>query len=262
MNQFESIVLMYHGTLIDKNQKPPAREVGAELYDVPIENFHEQMEFLHKHDFWVTMLEEIKSNSEAGSIKRTVLTFDDGELNNFSGAFQVLKEFEFPAYFFVTVNRIGRPGYMNWDKLKELHKCGMVIGSHGLNHEILTDLDDQQLEKELRDSKSSLEKILKTEIKYFSVPRGFWNERVVCTARDAGYKTIFVSGIPQESHPDCCIGRIPVMGSWSLKRFAQALNDRIPWNEAMVELIKTLSKRVLGSKGYDQLRSNLLKTKK
>ena len=35
---------------------------------------------------------------------------------------------------------------MNWEELRELRDVGMVVGSHGLNHNILIDLKDKLLE--------------------------------------------------------------------------------------------------------------------
>ena len=62
------------------------------------------------------------------------------------------------------VKRIGKPGYMTWEQIKTLHEAGHIIGSHGLSHEILTNLNDIQIEEELAASKKTLERNLEIEV--------------------------------------------------------------------------------------------------
>ena len=255
MNQnIHPIVLMYHGIVSQSAFVSQKREKGAELYDVTVENFHDHMEFLKTNNFLVTTFPK---KDEKNLARKIIITFDDGELNNFLGAFPVLQEFEFPAYFFVIVNRIGHPGYMSWEKLRDLNAHGMVIGSHSLTHRILTELSEEELKKELLESKIILEKGLKKEVTAFSIPRGFHNLPVIEMIREAGYKKIFTSDRQNFLFSDN-IGRIAVKGNWSLKRFEQAVNGRTPFSESVAEAFKNVSKSILGGYGYNQLRNRLL----
>lgn len=246
------ITLMYHGIISGNAQVPPDREPGAELYDVVVEDFREQMEYLKNYNYLVTTFDNSGKLNDPS--KNVIITFDDGEMNNFKSALPVLKEFGYPAYFFVTVKRIGRPGYMGWEELKRLRDMGMVIGSHGLNHEILIDLNDKKLEQELAESKAILEQHLKINIEDFSVPRGFYNERILEKARQAGYRNIFVSGKAKGQ----AISRVAVKGNWTVRRFDQALRGRVPVGEGVFNLAKGTVKRLLASGGYDRVRGGLL----
>ena len=136
------ITLMYHGITGDGFAAVKGREVGAELYDVDSDSFLRQMQYLKDNEYQVSCIEDEDSR------KRVVLTFDDGEENNYQNAFVVLRTFGFRAYFFVTANRVGTEGYMTWDELKEMRDAGMIIGAHGLTHDVLIGMTDEDLDKE------------------------------------------------------------------------------------------------------------------
>jgi len=240
------LVLMYHGILSeDPNLIPFDRETGAELYDVSLKNFQAQMEWLKDHDYTVG--------------KDVLITFDDGESNNYQYAFPVLKKFGYKAYFFIIVKRIGKNGYMDWRELKELHESGMVIGSHGLTHEILTNLLDSQMQEELSASKKNLEINLGIPIETISIPRGFCNDKVIESAYKQGYKTVFIS-----ERPSClkseCVSRIAVKSNWTLNRFDMALKGTTPLLEEIANIFIKILKTLLRESGYNWLRSVLIKS--
>lgn len=260
--QKHPIVITYHGIISSARNRPENREAGAELYDVTQENFEEQIEYLMGHGYLVTGFEE-GNFSRVSPKPPVILTFDDGEHNNFQNAFPVLRRLHFLAHFFVTINRIGKKGYMGWEELKELRDADMVIGSHGLNHAILTNLKDRELERELADSKEILERNLKISIDYFSVPRGFFNKKILDVAKKAGYKKILVSNFRSSSNDNhYCVRRIAVKYNWSLLRFEQALLGQIPLSELLSASLKSVTKKILGASGYDRVRGSLLRIRK
>jgi peptidoglycan/xylan/chitin deacetylase (PgdA/CDA1 family) len=202
-----------------------------------------------------TLVENFKTRIQ---VKPVIITFDDGELNNFQQALPVLKEFGWKAYFFVIVKRIGKNGYMDWKELKELHHAGMIIGSHGLTHEILTNLLDSQMEEELRASKKNLEFNLAIPIDTVSIPRGFCNDKVIETAYSLGYKTVFISERPVGLKAGC-LSRVAVKSNWSLGRFDSALNGKTPLTEIMGNVLIKILKTLLREAGYNWVRSVLIK---
>jgi len=233
------ITLMYHGITSQNVKSPPDREAGAELYDVSVDNFRAQMLWLKDSD------------------KKTILTFDDGEMNNYKVAFPIIKEFGFDAYFFIIVKKIGKNGYMGFQELKSLIDAGMTIGSHGLSHSILTNLKDSQIIEELKASKKCLETNLGIPINDFSVPRGFCNDKIIKMALEAGYTRIFISQRPEYLSLDC-LPRIAVKTNWPLKRFQQALESHVPIGEIIGDAFKNTAKIVLRESGYNFLRRTLI----
>jgi peptidoglycan/xylan/chitin deacetylase (PgdA/CDA1 family) len=233
------ITLMYHGITSKVSSIPPDREAGAELYDVSVENFRIQLNWLKT------------SNTQA------VLTFDDGEMNNYEVAFPIIKELGFNAYFFIIVKRIGQEGYMGWPELKILAQSGMTVGSHGLTHEALTNLNDEQIKGELTASKNTLERNLGIPVNSFSVPRGFCNEKIVQMAYEAGYSQIFISDKPEDLKSNCA-PRVAVKADWKLKRFQQAAQNYVPPGEIIADAFKNTAKMILRERGYNFLRRVLI----
>lgn len=244
---------MYHGIVSASSPAPGARETGADFYDVPLEHFKAQMDWLKKEGYKVTTIDTPSVHG-----KGVVITFDDGELNNFQNALPVLQEKGWKAYFFIIVKRIGEQGYMNWQQLKAMADAGMIIGSHGLTHEILTNLLDSQMEEELRASKSTLEINLNISVTSLSIPRGFCNDKVLQTAYALGYKTIFISDRPLHVKSSC-FTRVAVKAGWSLKRFQAAMEGRVPVMEQCGEFFKKVLKTVFRESGYNWIRNLLIR---
>lgn len=249
-------ILMYHGIISSSADIPPNREAGADLYDLSLEKFKEQMQLIRDKGYRPSRIEDMAVYDP----KKIIITFDDGEMNNFHNAYPVLKEYSFPAYFFVTANRIGQKGYMGFKELEVLSKNGMIVGSHGLTHSILTGLNEGELRKELSDSKTTLEKHLNSAVHYFSVPGGFYNEDVVSVAKDIRYRRMFVSQRLME-HGDYCLPRVAVKGNWNLERSQMVLAGKTPMRERIFEGVKNAAKGVLGGRGYDCLRNLVLRKK-
>ncbi|MBP7055549.1 MAG: polysaccharide deacetylase family protein [Candidatus Omnitrophica bacterium] len=220
-------ILAYHSI-----GSPLAGEVGSELYCIPVENFRAQMEYLRNTQY---------------TIHNTQITFDDGDITNYTHAFPVLKELGLTAYFFIIGGRIGSPGYMNWEQIKELRDAGMTIGSHGITHRILTGLTDSEIDYELRESKRILEENLNTTIEHLSIPRGFYDERIIQKADEIGYKTIFTSK-----------ERVAVKADWDMDKFERMLFAKPSLDDKVMDFIKESSKRILGPKNYDILRTKIL----
>lgn len=232
-------ILAYHSVGAKGNG-----EVGSELYSVSETNFKEQMEYLVDR-----RLQTIDH--------RPILTFDDGDITNYRCAYPILKELKLSAYFFIIASKVGIRGYMNWEEIRSLRDSGMIIGSHGMNHKILTGLGEVKLDYELRASKKFLEDNLLQSIVFFSIPRGFYNEKVIDKAKEIGYKAVFTSNIKDSD--GFRFGRIPVRADWDLKRFARIINNGYSVKDKAGELIKNSSKKVLGAKYYDIVRTKILR---
>lgn len=228
-------ILMYHS--IGPNGKESV-EIGQDLYTVSERIFRIQLEHLSNYNPDVT------------------ITFDDGYSNNYTSAYPVLKEMNTPAYFFILVSKVGTAGYMSWEQIKELANNGMIIGSHGMTHRILTDLSDKELDYEMGESKKILEGNLRCKIHYFSVPRGFYNGMVVKKARQFRYKAIFTSD--QRDADGYRFGRIAVRANWDLERFAREIEGERSLRDRSAKLLLDSSKKILGPKYYDKVRTIIL----
>ncbi len=224
-------------------------ETGSELYSVPVEKFREQMDLIKT---WGQSPKNVDSPQT-----NPLITFDDGLKDNFTNAYPILKEFELKAYFFVMPDKIGTKGYLDWNQIKEMFSSGMVIGSHGMTHRILTEINDTELDYELKESKRLLEENLSMPVEYFSVPRGFYDQRVVSLAKKVGYKNIFTSNF--NNNNGYCIGRIAVKDSWDVNRFSKVIANGLTLSDKIERIAIDTAKKLLGAGIYDRLRTSLLR---
>ena len=74
---------------------------------------------------------------------------------------------------------------LTWDEVRALKSDGARFGSHTVNHPKLYQLSWPEIEKELRDSKSQIERELGTECGSFTYPYAFPQEDTVFTSRFA-----------------------------------------------------------------------------
>ncbi|MCL2183508.1 MAG: polysaccharide deacetylase family protein [Chitinispirillia bacterium] len=127
----------------------------------------------------------------------TAITFDDGLTSFYDNAWPLLEDKKIKSTIFPVAGLIGKDGH--WDvmgrtshmtapMLREIAASGHEIGSHSLTHANLVWLGDDELTKELRDSKSILEDITGTAVKSLSFPFGSWNARVWDMAKSVGYE--------------------------------------------------------------------------
>jgi peptidoglycan/xylan/chitin deacetylase (PgdA/CDA1 family) len=80
---------------------------------------------------------------------------------------------------------------MSWDELRAHVARGVAIGSHGVSHAHLTRLSDDELRRELTESKEAIEAELGRPCPEFAYPYGEHDERVRAAVRAAGYERAF-----------------------------------------------------------------------
>jgi hypothetical protein len=82
------------------------------------------------------------------------------------------------------------PAYaaLTWDQARELEANGVEVASHTLTHPILTQVGDEQLERELVESKYRLEAELGHAIDLFCYPNGDSDARTRLAVWRAGYR--------------------------------------------------------------------------
>ena len=121
------------------------------------------------------------------------ITFDDGNASDVEWVLPVLRERGLTAAFFLVAGRIGRPGFVDLDGVRELSGAGMTIGCHGMRHRPWRSLDDRTLHRELAQAKNALEKIVEQPVDVASCPFGSYDRRVLRSLRKCAFRTIYTS---------------------------------------------------------------------
>ncbi|MEZ5121311.1 MAG: polysaccharide deacetylase family protein [Solirubrobacterales bacterium] len=148
------------------------------------------------------------------------VTVDDGNASDRVHMACELRSRGLRGTFFVTVGRLGEPGFLTPDEVRELVASGMGVGSHGMAHRDWRHLDDAQLDRDLREARDALEAIVGTAVTDAACPFGSYDRRVLRSLRRAGYRRVYTSdGGP--ARPD----------AWLQARTTVTHGSRMPWLE-------------------------------
>lgn len=122
-----------------------------------------------------------------------VVTFDDGGASARHAADELARR-NWRGHFFVTTDRIGRPGFLTAADIQQLRRDGHVIGSHSHTHpSFFRELPWQRMTEEWRVSTDRLAQLLGEPILSASVPGGDLSNRVIWSALESGLRFLFTS---------------------------------------------------------------------
>ncbi|MBF0569664.1 MAG: polysaccharide deacetylase family protein [Candidatus Omnitrophica bacterium] len=158
--------------------------------------FAQQMDFLAKRGYRVLSMDEYVKGLNSGNnfcCKSVVITFDDGELDNYTTALPILEQRHFPAAFFVKAISHPEKNEMSSDQVKDAAARGITIGSHTSTHAYLPKCTSAQKEQEIVGSKKLLEAVLGSPVNYLAYPTGGYDDEVKQIARKAGYTAAFTT---------------------------------------------------------------------
>ena len=235
-------ILMYHHITPFISAYPASNYFRR--WVVPPENFNLQMDYLKMHNYHTITFNQLFDAMYYGGplpSKPIILTFDDGDADQYQYAYPILWAHHFSAMFYIISGWVGQADSMTWSQLGEMLVHGMQIGSHTVHHYDLAswlNISEQVVQQELQLSQLTLEKNLGIAIQQFCYPygdpfnRGNWFQRqkiMTMLAADGyvGATTAFgMTGSIQGSMYPLALLRIPVYGNEWFQGFVASL----PWN--------------------------------
>jgi peptidoglycan/xylan/chitin deacetylase (PgdA/CDA1 family) len=192
-------ILMYHS--VNPDAAPENRLA------VSVKAFQRQMRFLKNNRYNVLPLEAIAhliKEKKKIPPRTCAITFDDGYKDNYKYVFPILKKYNLAATIFVIINEVGRPqnDRLSWNEIKLMQDSGIItLGSHALGPEPLVNIESEDdLKREIFDSKKILEEKLGKEVSAFSYPEGRFNNEIRRLVIAAGYK-LAVATNPGRKYP-------------------------------------------------------------
>lgn len=233
-------VLMYHHILPQADIEKYGWSGNNSV--VSLEDFKQQMSYLHENNFHTATLDELKDflDNKTDLPKDTVIiTFDDGYLSNAVYAYPVMKEYGFKGTIFIIgnssfeVNKTFMPDVLQHISAAEFGKYKDVFdyGSHTYNMHRKTDnkslLTASETEKVYEDLNQNMKIVTG---KYFSYPYGIYNNRTINILKDLGYSLAFTvnrSLVTNESNR-YILPRIGIFQSLSMDDFRKILSDQNP----------------------------------
>ncbi|HZJ57151.1 MAG TPA: polysaccharide deacetylase family protein [Clostridia bacterium] len=177
----EIIILMYHR--VDDGVK---KELA-----VTRDSFNWHMGYLYRKRYSVISMEKaysmISNNGIVG--RHIVISFDDGYRDFYKNAYPILHRYKYPSIMYLCPGYIESPKkfwwdldetdaeLMEWKEIYELDGDGLVeFGSHTVEHRDMNLVSPAELEREIVESKTMLEKGLQKPVRHFAYPRGIYSK--------------------------------------------------------------------------------------
>jgi len=121
------------------------------------------------------------------------LSFDDGNSSDAAIVLPELLQRNLRADFFVLAGRLGQRGSLDEDAVRELHRSGMGIGSHGWSHCSWRGMDEQTRQGEFVAARTRLAEVVGEPVDTAACPKGRYDRRVLAALRRLGYRRVFTS---------------------------------------------------------------------
>jgi len=190
-------VLMYHHVGEISTQERARDPIASDLTVSP-SDFEAQVAYFHDRGFHSITMAQLYAALKNGSnlpSKPIIFTFDDGYKDVFVNAVPILQKYGYTGSFAIATELLGRPTYAVWSDVAAADKAGMEILSHSENHLDLTNkiYSEEDLHREIFDSKTVLESHLGHTVDFFVYPYGHYNYHVGELVAEAGYKMAFTT---------------------------------------------------------------------
>jgi peptidoglycan/xylan/chitin deacetylase (PgdA/CDA1 family) len=221
-------ILMYH-SIAEDSQDP---------YTVTPKRFQDQVSWLLDHGFEPAPLASIVSQLKTGDWqtlkKKVVFTFDDGYQDFLTTALPILLRHKVPATVFIVTSMLGKKAswsgngrhlhLMTEDEIRYIKTQDICLGSHTATHANLTLLDNDSLQRQLRDSHDELVR-LGESFYPLSYPWAQWSNQVLHAVRVSNYQCAVAAGgkIQLTALDQYLLPRITVGCQMDIKRFKSIL---------------------------------------
>ena len=204
LNRRHLIVLCYHGVTKRADRHPDDR-FGLHVRE---DRFRAHLDYLQRHYQVISFRDYL--NAREGKLKlpdySAVITFDDGHRNFYTAAAPLLESCQMTAVMFLISNRVitndapakawcetDDQDYLSWTEVRELMTRGFEFGSHTCSHQKLPQISADDAERELRDSKTTIENYVAADGLPLAYPYGMTTDQIALRAAAVGYSCAFTT---------------------------------------------------------------------
>jgi len=224
--------------------------------------FAKQMKYVYDKGYSTITLSEVLAllrSKSSDRKKRVVITFDNGYRDFYTHAFPILKGYGFRAHVFLPTAYIGHRRQLlqgreclTWPEVRELDEAGVVFGSHTVTRSQLHSFPIFDIEREIQESKDSIENELGAGISSFSYPYAFPEEdrefmhRLRDILQSHGYQNgvTTILGSVQTHEDRFFLRRLPANSYDDLALFRAKLDGDYDWLGSPQYLKKLIERQV------------------
>ncbi|RCR70754.1 polysaccharide deacetylase family protein [Larkinella punicea] len=196
---------------------------SAKDYICPTSVFEAQIKMLADSGYHAILPDQLYAYLTTGAPlppKPVMITFDDGDLDQYETAVPILEKHNYKAAFFIMTVAIGRRGYqpyMDKQQIKDLADRGHTIGCHTWDHHNVKKYQGQDWVTQIEEPTKKLEAITGKPIKHFAYPFGLWNHEATVELKKRGYLGAYQLAEKKrdDENPLLSVRRIIASGYWS-----------------------------------------------
>lgn len=180
----QSKILFYHDIYKTINYKASDADVCMGTH---LEMFKKHLKAIRKEGY--TVVSRITQPE-----KQVCIMLDDG----FRGIYECRQFFYDKGIFptiFLSVELIGKEGFLTKGEILDLQAHGFIFECHSWSHKDLTIWKDEDLKRELGDSKTFLSELLGKKVTKMCLPLGYYNSHLLGQLKAYGYEEVY-SSIP------------------------------------------------------------------
>ena len=209
--------------------------------NISLEDFEQQLSFLADNNFKVVSMGkavELFYSKDTIPEKVVVITVDDAYKSFLTGAFPLLRKYNFPATLFVSTQMVGNPDYLTWNEIKMLQKNGIEIGNHSHGHHYFLNSEDGKLPEQFKKDLEKAEELFRVNLNYipdlYAYPYGEYNSQMKNILRSKNYKVALAqnSGVIDHRSDFYALPRFPVGGNFT--RF-ESFIEKVNMNTLAIE---------------------------
>ncbi|MFA5933204.1 MAG: polysaccharide deacetylase family protein [Microgenomates group bacterium] len=186
-NQIKVPVLYYHYV----GNNPNSADLQRDVLSISPDKFAEQMKYLKDNEYTTISYDTLYAafgNPAILPSKPIILTFDDGYIDFYYNAYNIIRVNGLSATVFIPTGLVGEPSYLTWAMIQEMYSSGSIhFGAHSVHHYHLASLSPEAALKELTESKKDLQDRLGININYMAYPYGETSSGLVSLVQKAGY---------------------------------------------------------------------------
>jgi len=158
-------ILLYHHIAVSP--------VGSRYY-VPPDKFEDEIRLLHDWGYAaITTSDLVRAITKGAALppRPVLITFDDGNEDNYTTAFPIMQKYGFTGVLYIVVQYMNLPNYLTAAQIQEMAAAGWEVGSHSETHRNLPTSPDA-MRYEIVQSRKDLENRLGVPVLTFAYPFG------------------------------------------------------------------------------------------
>jgi peptidoglycan/xylan/chitin deacetylase (PgdA/CDA1 family) len=143
--------------------------------------------------YWVGRDQFLRILDAIGDWPSSRITFDDGNASDHEIGLPALRERNLTASFFVLAGRLDTPGSLSSAEVAELHRSGMTVGTHGMDHRPWRRMDATTRQRELIEARALIAEATEAPVTEAACPLGEYDRQLMVALRELGYARVHTS---------------------------------------------------------------------